>query len=56
MITTEPFQKRCIVRAKDVTAYSLRSMNDRMDVSEIAKANGGGHHNAAGFRKSHKAA
>lgn len=41
----------CIVRSYDGTTYSLRSMNDRLDVSEIAKANGGGgHRNAAGFR------
>ena len=41
----------CIVRSHDGTTYSLRSMDDRMDVSEIAKANGGGgHRNAAGFR------
>ncbi|MEL7281329.1 MAG: DHHA1 domain-containing protein [Pseudomonadota bacterium] len=47
----------CIVRSHDGTTYSLRSKDDRMDVSEIAKANGGGgHRNAAGFRVSHKAA
>ena len=41
----------CVVRGEDGTSYSLRSMDDRMDVSEIAKANGGGgHRNAAGFR------
>ena len=41
----------CIIRSYDGVTYSLRSMNDRMDVSEIAKANGGGgHRNAAGFR------
>lgn len=41
----------CIVRSFDGSTYSLRSMDDRMDVSEIAKANGGGgHRNAAGFR------
>jgi len=41
----------CVVRSYDGTTYSLRSMDDRMDVSEIAKANGGGgHRNAAGFR------
>lgn len=41
----------CIVRSHDGVTYSLRSMDDRMDVSEIAKANGGGgHRNAAGFR------
>jgi len=41
----------CVVRSFDGTTYSLRSTDDRMDVSEIAKANGGGgHRNAAGFR------
>ena len=41
----------CVVRSYDGLTYSLRSMDDRMDVSEIAKANGGGgHRNAAGFR------
>jgi oligoribonuclease NrnB/cAMP/cGMP phosphodiesterase (DHH superfamily) len=41
----------CVVRSYDGTTYSLRSMDDRMDVSEIAKAKGGGgHRNAAGFR------
>ena len=41
----------CLVRSHDGLTYSLRSMDDRMDVSEIAKANGGGgHRNAAGFR------
>ena len=41
----------CLVRSFDGVTYSLRSMDDRMDVSEIAKANGGGgHRNAAGFR------
>lgn len=41
----------CVVRAYDGTTYSLRSMDDRMDVSEIArKHGGGGHRNAAGFR------
>jgi oligoribonuclease NrnB/cAMP/cGMP phosphodiesterase (DHH superfamily) len=33
------------------TAFSLRSMNDRTDVSEIAKGyNGGGHRNSAGLK------
>lgn len=42
----------CLVRSHDGVTYSLRSMDDRIDVSEIAKANGGGgHRNAAGFRK-----
>ena len=41
----------CVVRSYEGTTYSLRSLDDRMDVSEIAKANGGGgHRNAAGFR------
>lgn len=41
----------CVVRSYDGVTYSLRSMDDRMDVSEIAKSNGGGgHRNAAGFR------
>lgn len=41
----------CVVRSYDGVTYSLRSMDDRMDVSKIAKANGGGgHRNAAGFR------
>ena len=47
----------CIVRSHDGTTYSLRSMDDRMDVSEIAKSyGGGGHRNAAGFRVKSKAA
>ncbi|WP_136443666.1 phosphohydrolase [Pacificoceanicola onchidii] len=47
---TAPFAA-CIVRSYDGVTYSLRSMDDRMDVSEIAEANGGGgHRNAAGFR------
>lgn len=41
----------CVVRSYEGTTYSLRSADDRMDVSEIARANGGGgHRNAAGFR------
>lgn len=41
----------CLVRSYDGTTYSLRSMDGRMDVSEIARAQGGGgHRNAAGFR------
>ena len=41
----------CIIRSYDGITYSLRSVDDRLDVSEIAKANGGGgHRNAAGFR------
>jgi len=47
---TAPFAA-CVVRSYDGTTYSLRSMDDRMDVADIAKANGGGgHRNAAGFR------
>lgn len=41
----------CLVRSHNGMTYSLRSMDDRIDVSIIAKANGGGgHRNAAGFR------
>ena len=41
----------CLVRSHDGVTYSLRSMDERLDVSEIAKAKGGGgHRNAAGFR------
>lgn len=41
----------CIVRSYDGVTYSLRSADDRMDVSEIAKSmGGGGHRNAAGYR------
>lgn len=41
----------CVVRSYDGVTYSLRSGVDRLDVSEIAKAKGGGgHRNAAGFR------
>lgn len=41
----------CVVRSYDGVTYSLRSADDRMDVSEIAIAKGGGgHRNAAGFR------
>jgi len=41
----------CVVRSYGGTSYSLRSMDGRMDVSEIARAyGGGGHRNAAGFR------
>lgn len=41
----------CMVRSHNGITYSLRSMDDRMDVSEIAKAKGGGgHRNAAGYR------
>lgn len=41
----------CVVRSYEGVTYSLRSADDRMDVSEIAKSKGGGgHRNAAGFR------
>lgn len=41
----------CVVRSYDGVTYSLRSADDRLDVSEIAKSKGGGgHRNAAGFR------
>jgi len=40
----------CIVDAYGGRTYSLRSTDDRADVSEVAKAfGGGGHRNAAGF-------
>lgn len=46
-----PFAAACVV-AYGETTYSLRSDNGREDVSEIAKSHGGGgHRNAAGFRK-----
>lgn len=39
------------VRGVDTVSYSLRSRDDRADVSEIArKWGGGGHRNAAGFK------
>jgi oligoribonuclease NrnB/cAMP/cGMP phosphodiesterase (DHH superfamily) len=45
-----PFAAACVI-AHGGTTYSLRSADDRADVSEIAKARGGGgHRNAAGFR------
>ncbi|QDP65808.1 MAG: putative single-strand DNA-specific exonuclease [Prokaryotic dsDNA virus sp.] len=45
-----PFAVAVIQNQEGIT-YSLRSTDDRVDVSEIAKANGGGgHRNAAGFR------
>lgn len=50
MYPDAPFAAAVIQNAEGVT-YSLRSRDDRIDVSEIAKANGGGgHRNAAGFR------
>ncbi|OYX62723.1 MAG: hypothetical protein B7Y88_13805 [Sphingomonadales bacterium 32-64-17] len=40
-----------IVRTDQTISYSLRSRDDRVDVSEIArKFGGGGHRNAAGFK------
>lgn len=40
-----------IVRGEHTTTYSLRSRDDRADVSAIAKKfGGGGHRNAAGFK------
>lgn len=40
-----------IVRGEQTITYSLRSTDDRADVSEIArKFGGGGHRNAAGFK------
>lgn len=40
-----------VVRGQHSTSYSLRSRDDRADVSEIAKqCGGGGHRNAAGFK------
>lgn len=45
-----PFAAACVIAHGGVT-YSLRSSDDRADVSAIAKARGGGgHRNAAGFR------
>ncbi len=45
-----PFCAAWFRRADGKTQYSLRSTNERMDVSEIArKFGGGGHRNAAGF-------
>jgi oligoribonuclease NrnB/cAMP/cGMP phosphodiesterase (DHH superfamily) len=42
-----------VIQNQDGITYSLRSRDGRADVSEIAKANGGGgHRNAAGFRVS----
>lgn len=40
-----------IIQNREGITYSLRSSDERVDVSAIAKANGGGgHRNAAGFR------
>ncbi len=40
-----------IVRGQETVSYSLRSRDDRIDVSAIAKKfGGGGHRNAAGFK------
>lgn len=45
-----PFAAMSVTGEKAVT-WSLRSHDDRMDVSEVAKGQGGGgHRNAAGFR------
>lgn len=45
-----PFAVAVIQNQQGIT-YSLRSRDDRVDVSQIASANGGGgHRNAAGFR------
>lgn len=50
MYPDAPFAVAVIQNAEGVT-YSLRSSDDRVDVSAIAKKNGGGgHRNAAGFR------
>lgn len=50
MYENAPFAVAVIKNGEGIT-YSLRSADDRIDVSEIAKANGGGgHRNAAGFR------
>jgi oligoribonuclease NrnB/cAMP/cGMP phosphodiesterase (DHH superfamily) len=46
------FSASCLYKLhKDETCFSLRSTNDRFDVSKIAvKHSGGGHRNAAGLR------
>ena len=50
MYPDAPFAVAVIQNQEGIT-YSLRSLDERVDVSEIAKANGGGgHRNAAGFR------
>ena len=50
-----PFAAMLVTGEKSVT-WSLRSHDDRMDVSEVAKSmGGGGHRNAAGFRIEHDA-
>jgi hypothetical protein len=53
MLKAEPDAPFCAAwfqRADGKVQYSLRSRDDRMDVSEIAKKfGGGGHRNAAGF-------
>jgi uncharacterized protein len=47
-----PFAAAFFVRADGQVQWSLRSRDDRQDVSEIAKAfGGGGHRNAAGFQQ-----
>ena len=53
MATGEPFAA-CYWDTPDGRVFSLRSTDDGMDVSEIAKLfGGGGHRNAAGFRLPH---
>lgn len=53
MLAAEPDAPFCaswFARADGKIQYSLRSRDDRMDVSEVAKKfGGGGHRNAAGF-------
>jgi uncharacterized protein len=45
-----PFAAAWFKRGDGMLAFSLRSRDDRLDVSEIAKRfGGGGHRNAAGF-------
>lgn len=47
-----PFAAAWFRRGDGVRQWSLRSRDDRMDVSEIARAKGGGgHRNAAGFQE-----
>lgn len=53
MATGEPFAA-CYWDTPDGRVFSLRSTDDGVDVSEIAKLfGGGGHRNAAGFRLPH---
>ncbi len=47
-----PFAASYFDRADGMRQWSLRSSDDRVDVSEVAKSNGGGgHRNAAGFQE-----